>query len=420
MRIILFIVSLVLGMVIGLITVLTVCSIFGIDPQENIFVYKIANIISIVIFPAIIYYKLRSYVEDTFSIQANLRKKIVEKYPNLAKCSYLKDFINRFPEETVRKWFDNIENNNLVGIEKIEYELFIHAILKYSNSDESDVSDYKVKSYFDEQSIFVLYIYYIAILAKQLMECGDYSKKIETKILRLMCEEIDYVVDDLFKLVTTSDQNIYETSIILGKSSVENITTIIAYIIVIAYANGKPNFDQKNYIYNLCSYLKIPNTQIYNIFNEVNEYFKYNYMEEFDISFIKNAVEFKKLNLSNNTFDDDIMKKLELKKTTGALSVIAKAGFDKFVKEYKKYRNGETTLSDTDIYQKKWIVDNIKMELINADVDFYAIPQDVITEYAYSIIYIFEDYNNNRAMFYKIYNTRFDNFVNECKGKYQV
>ncbi|WP_163226463.1 hypothetical protein, partial [Campylobacter fetus] len=103
-----------------------------------------------------------------------------------------------------------------------------------------------------------------------------------------------------------------------------------------------------------------------------------------------------------------------------ALSVIAKAGFDKFVKEYKKYRNGETTLSDTDIYQKKWIVDNIKMELINADVDFYAIPQDVITEYAYSIIYIFEDYNNNRAMFYKIYNTRFDNFVNECKGKYQV
>ncbi|AVK80577.1 hypothetical protein CFT13S00388_04100 [Campylobacter fetus subsp. testudinum] len=420
MRIILFIVSLVLGMVIGLITVLTVCSIFGIDPQENIFVYKIANIISIVIFPAIIYYKLRSYVEDTFSIQANLRKKIVEKYPNLAKCSYLKDFINRFPEETVRKWFDNIENNNLVGIEKIEYELFIHAILKYSNSDESDVSDYKVKSYFDEQSIFVLYIYYIAILAKQLMECGDYSKKTETKILRLMCEEIDYVVDDLFKLVTTSDQNIYETSIILGKSSVENITTIIAYIIVIAYANGKPNFDQKNYIYNLCSYLKIPNTQIYNIFNEVNEYFKYNYMEEFDISFIKNAVEFKKLNLSNNTFDDDIMKKLELKKTTGALSVIAKAGFDKFVKEYKKYRNGETTLSDTDIYQKKWIVDNIKMELINADVDFYAIPQDVITEYAYSIIYIFEDYNNNRAMFYKIYNTRFDNFVNECKGKYQV
>ncbi|WP_163226550.1 hypothetical protein, partial [Campylobacter fetus] len=361
MRIILFIVSLVLGMVIGLITVLTVCSIFGIDPQENIFVYKIANIISIVIFPAIIYYKLRSYVEDTFSIQANLRKKIVEKYPNLAKCSYLKDFINRFPEETVRKWFDNIENNNLVGIEKIEYELFIHAILKYSNSDESDVSDYKVKSYFDEQSIFVLYIYYIAILAKQLMECGDYSKKTETKILRLMCEEIDYVVDDLFKLVTTSDQNIYETSIILGKSSVENITTIIAYIIVIAYANGKPNFDQKNYIYNLCSYLKIPNTQIYNIFNEVNEYFKYNYMEEFDISFIKNAVEFKKLNLSNNTFDDDIMKKLELKKTTGALSVIAKAGFDKFVKEYKKYRNGETTLSDTDIYQKKWIVDNIKM-----------------------------------------------------------
>ncbi|OCR95041.1 hypothetical protein [Campylobacter fetus] len=420
MRIILFIVSLVLGMVIGLITVLTVCSIFGIDPQENIFVYKIANIISIVIFPAIIYYKLRSYVEDTFSIQANLRKKIVEKYPNLAKCSYLKDFINRFPEETVRKWFDNIENNNLVGIEKIEYELFIHAILKYSNSDESDVSDYKVKSYFDEQSIFVLYIYYIAILAKQLMECGDYSKKTETKILRLMCEEIDYVVDDLFKLVTTSDQNIYETSIILGKSSVENITTIIAYIIVIAYANGKPNFDQKNYIYNLCSYLKIPNTQIYNIFNEVNEYFKYNYMEEFDISFIKNAVELKKLNLSNNTFDDDIMKKLELKKTTGALSVIAKAGFDKFVKEYKKYRNGETTLSDTDIYQKKWIVDNIKMELINADVDFYAIPQDVITEYAYSIIYIFEDYNNNRAMFYKIYNTRFDNFVNECKGKYQV